>query len=59
MSLNRGVDISGALDTAETREAGGDPVIRKPKTTLHGKETERSMARPINVKGAINDRILV
>ena len=34
MGLNSEVDISRAHDTAETREAGGDPVICKPKITL-------------------------
>jgi hypothetical protein len=35
MSLHySGVDISGAIDTAERREAGGDPIIRKLKITL-------------------------
>jgi hypothetical protein len=38
MSPNREVDISSALDTAETREASGDSIIRKLKITLHGKE---------------------
>jgi hypothetical protein len=35
MSPNSEVDISGAIDTVETREAGGDPIIiRKLKITL-------------------------
>jgi hypothetical protein len=34
MGLNSEVGISRALDTAETREAGGDPIIRKLKITL-------------------------
>ena len=39
MGLNSEVDISRAIDTAETREAGGDPIIRKLKITLKdGKE---------------------
>jgi hypothetical protein len=38
MSLSKEVDISSALDTAETRGASGDPIIRKLKITLHGKE---------------------
>jgi hypothetical protein len=34
MSFDSEVDISGAIDTAETREAGGDPITRKLKITL-------------------------
>jgi hypothetical protein len=36
MSPSSEVDISRALDTAETREAGGDPVTRKLKIALQG-----------------------
>jgi hypothetical protein len=36
MSFDSEVDISGAIDTAETREAGGDLIIRKLKITLQG-----------------------
>jgi hypothetical protein len=38
MSPSKEVDILGALDTAETRGASGDPIIRKLKITLRGKE---------------------
>jgi hypothetical protein len=34
MGLHSGGDISGAIDTAERREAGGDPIIRKLKIAL-------------------------
>jgi hypothetical protein len=37
MSLSKEVDIIGALDTAETRGASGDPITRKLKITLHSK----------------------
>jgi hypothetical protein len=36
MSLRKEVDISKALDTAETRGVSGDPIIRKLRTTLQG-----------------------
>jgi hypothetical protein len=39
MGLSKEVDIIGALDTAETRGASGDPIIRKLRIALQdGKE---------------------
>jgi hypothetical protein len=39
MSLSKEVDISRALDTAETRGVSGDPIMRKLRITLQdGKE---------------------
>jgi hypothetical protein len=39
MSPSKEVDISRALDTAETRGASGDPIMRKPRIALQdGKE---------------------
>jgi hypothetical protein len=39
MSLSKEVDISRALDTAETRGVSGDPIMRKLMITLQeGKE---------------------
>jgi hypothetical protein len=39
MSLIKEVDISRALDTAETRGASGDPIMRKLRIALQdGKE---------------------
>jgi hypothetical protein len=55
MSLHSEVDISGAIDTAERTEAGGDPIIRKLKIALPGskgkyggtkKEAPTHSARP-------------
>jgi hypothetical protein len=46
MSLSKEVDILGALDTAETRGAGGDPIIRKLKIALQdGKEKSMMVPR--------------
>jgi hypothetical protein len=39
MGLSKEVDISSALDTAETREVSGDPIMCKLRITLQdGKE---------------------
>ena len=37
MGFSKEVGILGALDTAETRGASGDPIIRKLKIALRGK----------------------
>ena len=47
MSLSKEVDISRALDTAETRGVSGDPIMRKLRTTLQD-DKEKYVVVPRN-----------
>jgi hypothetical protein len=55
MGLRKEVDISRALDTAETRGVSGDPIIRKLRTTLQdGKEKyDGSQKKAVQVLAAL------